>query len=70
MALPKTQLSTSSFSQIKALLFFVTPLLLRFGTCGLHSTPKVKFNFKGRRFDTILDIQYNVTSELKVYSDG
>jgi hypothetical protein len=32
--------------------------------------PKVKSNFKGRRFDTILDIHYNVTSELKVHSDG
>jgi hypothetical protein len=27
------------FSQIKALLFFVTPLLLRFGTSGLLSIP-------------------------------
>jgi len=39
MPLHTTQLSTTSFSQIKALLFFVTPLLLRFGTCGLLSIP-------------------------------
>jgi hypothetical protein len=30
--------------------------------------PKVKFNLKGRRFDTISDIQNKVTSELKEYS--
>jgi hypothetical protein len=27
--------------------------------------PKVKSNLKGRRFDTVSDIQHNVTSELK-----
>jgi hypothetical protein len=39
MLLTTTQISTSSFSQRKALLFFVTPLLARFGTCGLVSVP-------------------------------
>jgi len=32
--------------------------------------PKVKSNFKGHRFDIILDTKYNAMSDLKVYSDG
>jgi len=39
MLLPTTQLSSSSFSQRKALLLITTPLLARFGICGLLSIP-------------------------------
>jgi hypothetical protein len=39
-------------------------LLSRFGSSGLFSVSKLKFTLKGRRFDTIDEIQKNSTNEL------
>jgi hypothetical protein len=69
MLLCTMQLPSSSFSQRKALLFFnIPPYLPYLVPVNYFLFIKVKFELKGRHFDTILDIKNNVTSELKEYS--
>ena len=52
-------------NNIKALLFLTTPHSPDLASADYFIFPKVKSNLKGRRFNTISDIQNNVTSELK-----
>ena len=64
MLLSTTQLSSSSFSLRKALTVHYHPLYSPdLAPVDYFLFPKVKSNLMGRRFDIILDILNNVTSE-------
>ena len=45
---------------------WLTPLQPRFGTLPLLALPKLKSSLKGKRFQTVYDIQENTTRQLMV----